>query len=475
MFLRQYVLEGLGHLSAMIADERSGRAAIVDPRRDIDVYLRDAAARDLQIEAVLETHLHNDYVSGARELAAVTNAMHAIGAGADLAFEHRELRHGDLLHIGGLAVTALATPGHTPEHISYAVADTSRAADPAVLFTGGSLLVGSVGRTDLLGAERAAEYARDMYRSLHHVLLHEHDYVTVLPTHGAGSLCSTGTSATTFSTIGYERRHNGFVQVDDVEEFVAALIAGQPTFPPYFSAMRETNRLGPRPIGNLPPAIPLSPSSVDDLIGNGALVVDARSTDSHVLGHIPGSLSIPVGPSFGTWLGWVARPSDRVIVVLDQPAEWDDVVRQAFRIGFDEALVGFLEGGVGAWTQTGRPLERTRRLTVEGLAERLEGDDVPLVIDVRQRGEFDSGHIPGSWHIGAGELRDRLASLPRRREIVTICASGFRAGIAASLLRKAGFSNVSWVASGVPAWQSAALPIERGADGPGASTPEGAD
>src|SRR5712672_1232385 len=217
MLLRQFVIDGLGHLSTLIADESAGRAAVVDPRRDVDVYLDAARAADVRISHVIETHLHNDYVSGGRELAALTGATHVISVGAKLAHDHRPVRHGESFRVGALQFTVLETPGHTPEHVAYAVADTNRATEPLLLFTGGSLLVGAVGRTDLLGADNAVPYARQMFRSLHDVLLPHEDFVGVFPTHGAGSLCSTGIASTPNSTIGFERRHNPMLAPSDVD------------------------------------------------------------------------------------------------------------------------------------------------------------------------------------------------------------------------------------------------------------------
>jgi hydroxyacylglutathione hydrolase len=467
MLIRQFVIEGLGHISTLIADESARVAVVVDPRRDVDVYLREAAERDLRITHVVETHLHNDYVSGARELAARTGATQVIGAGAALAYEHRPVGNGESFAVGRLQLTPLDTPGHTPEHVVYAVADRSRSREPALLLTGGSLLVGAVGRTDLLGTENAVPYARAMFSSLHGVILTYDDGVIVLPTHGAGSLCSTGISSTPYSTIGYERQTNPMIQPTEVELFVSTLLAGQPAFPRYFARMRPVNQAGPRPVGVIPDAHPLQLNEVDARLADGALVVDTRQPVAHTVAHIPGSLSIPTGTSFGTWLGWVVEPDRRIVVVLDEPADWDDLIRQALRIGFDGAIVGHVRGGFDAWIESGRPIESTGRLTVEELARRgAAGDELaPLVIDVRQPAEFASEHIPGSWHIAAGSLPDRLAELPRDRPIATICGSGYRASIAASLLRQAGFEDVSWVANGVPSWRAAGLPIERGETG----------
>ncbi|MFL5670337.1 MAG: MBL fold metallo-hydrolase, partial [Chloroflexota bacterium] len=282
MRVTQYRIEGLGHLSTLVADESSGVAAIVDPRRDVDIYLEAARAAELRITHVVETHLHNDYVSGGRELAALTGATHVIGAGARLAHGHASATDGDTFDVGTIRFTTRDTPGHTPEHVSYAVAETSRADEPFLLLTGGSLLVGAVGRTDLLGAENARPFADAMYRSLHDVLLTHEDSVMVYPTHGAGSLCSTGISSTSWSTVGFERRHDPLLAPMEVDAFARALLAGQPTVPRYFARMRPTNQAGPRLLGGVVPAIvPLSADDLDAALERDALIVDARSTDAH--------------------------------------------------------------------------------------------------------------------------------------------------------------------------------------------------
>jgi hydroxyacylglutathione hydrolase len=467
MFVRQFVIDGLGHLSTLIADDSAGLAAVVDPRRDVDVYLDAARERDLRISHVVETHLHNDYVSGGRELSALTGATHVIGAGAELAFEHRPVRHGDSFDVGRLRFTVLETPGHTPEHVAYAVADRSRADEPALLFTGGSLLVGAVGRTDLLGAEHALPYARTMFRSLHDVILPHEDFVGVYPTHGAGSLCSTGISSTTSSTVGYERRHNPMVGSADVDRFARVLLTGQPAFPRYFARMRPTNHAGPASLGgHVPEARPLDRDEIRAELAAGALAIDLRSPSAHATSHIPGSLSIPRGSSFGTWLGWVVEHDRPLVLVLEHAEDWDDAIRQAVRIGH-ERVVGHLRGGFSTWTETDAPIETGGSLTVDELAARLDrgGHSAPLVIDVRQLTEYEHGHVPGSLHLAAGSLPDRLDELPRGRPIAAVCGSGYRASVAASLLRAAGFTDVSWVADGVPTWRRRGHPTEKG--GPG--------
>jgi hydroxyacylglutathione hydrolase len=467
MRIEQFVIEGLGHMSALISDDDAGVAAVVDPRRDVDVYLAAARARDLRITDVVETHLHNDYVSGARELAGLTGATHRIGAGAELGFEHRPMRDGETFELGALRFVALGTPGHTPEHVAYAVADTSRADDPVLLLTGGSLLVGAVGRTDLLGDDTAVPYAKDMHRSLHEVLLRHDDFVGVYPTHGAGSLCSTGIASTPSSTVGYERRHNRLLAPMDVDAFARALLEGQPTYPRYFARMRPINRAGPAPIGaSSPPPRPLRLDEVRAAMESDALVVDARPPAAWVAAHVPGAISIPAGSSFGTWLGWIV-PHDRpVVLILDRPDDAEDLQRQALRIGH-EAITGHLRGGFATWTDAGLPIESADRLTVDDLADALGADDRsrPFVLDVRQAGEFEDGHVPGARHITAGSLPDELDALPRDRPIAVMCASGYRASVATSLLGAAGFERVSWVADGVPAWQAAGYDVVTPGDG----------
>ncbi len=470
MELLQYVIKGLGHISALVADDTQGVAAIVDPRRDVDIYLGDAAQRGLRITHVVETHLHNDYVSGARELAELTGARHVIGAGAELRHEHVGVRDGEEFDVGALRFSTLDTPGHTPEHVAYSVADRTRADEPLLVFTGGSLLVGAVGRTDLLGAETAEQYGRQMFHSLHDHLLAQEDFVGVLPTHGGGSLCSKDIATTPNSTIGYERRHNGLLAIGEVEEFVRALLQGQPAYPRYFARMRPINQAGPRPLGAIEPPRPLPPERVHELLGAGALAIDLRSHSEYATAHLPAALSIPSGSSFGTWLGWVV-PHDRpLVLVLDRPDDWDDALRQALRIGYEDVR-GYLQGGIGGWLSNGYPVESSQRATVHDLRDWLARDDAgdgrgtPLVLDVRQRDEFERGHVPGALHLMAGDLPDRLTELPHDRPIATICTAGYRSAVAAGLLRQAGFNDVTWISGGIPGWSAAGYDLERGPGG----------
>jgi hydroxyacylglutathione hydrolase len=462
VLIRQFVVEGLGHISALVADDARGVAAVIDPRRDVDVYIAAAAERGWRISHVLETHLHNDYISGGPELAGLTGARHVIGAGAEAAYEHQPTRDGDAFDIGSLRFTTLETPGHTPEHVAYTLADRSRADDPLAVFSGGSLLVGAIGRTDLLGADNAVPYARQMFHSLHDKLLAQHDYVGVMPTHGGGSLCSKDISSTPSSSIGYERRHNALLEIDEIEAFVKALLFDQPGYPRYFARMRPINRAGATPLGAIAGPESLSVADVQALIADDALVVDARPYPDYAAGHLPGSFAIPAGSSFGTWLGWVVPDGRPLVFVLGSEADWDDLLRQALRIGYDDVR-GHL-ASVADWQAAGLPLETGKRASIQDVAALMKGGgpDAPLVLDVRQHHEWVEGHIPGSVHLMGGDLPDRLAELPRDRPIMTICRTANRSAVAAGVLLAAGFTDVTWVDSGVPSWRRAGLPIEKG-------------
>jgi hydroxyacylglutathione hydrolase len=472
MFIRQFQIEGLGHLSTLIGDEEAGLAAVIDARRDVDIYVDAARERGLRISHAIETHLHNDYVSGARELAAATGAEVVIGAGAELAYAHRPMTDGGVAQVGGLRFQVLDTPGHTPEHVAYTVAEAARPAAPVLMFTGGSLLVGAVGRTDLLGAEHARPYAEQMFHALHDSILAHDDGVGIFPTHGSGSLCSTSIGSATSSTIGVERRTNPLLRPIDIDEFARLLLAGQPAVPRYFARMRGINQAGPRILGGIPgpTAVPLE--GTRRLLTRGAALVDLRTPAAFAGCHVPGSLSIPAGSSFGTWLGWVVDLDRPVVFVLPDTrsapggvnvAAWDDAIRQALRIG-QESVAGYLEGGLAPWVDAGLPIESNGRLGVVGLARAVArgGPRAPLVVDVRQPSEFEEGHVAGAWHIGAGDLPGRLAEMPRDYPIATICASGYRASVAASMLDATGFTNVSSVAGGTDAWAARGLPLERG-------------
>src|SRR5581483_4245600 len=317
MYFEQFFVEGLGHASYLIASDQTKEAVVIDPRRDIQVYVEAAQRQGFEIRYVLETHNHNDFVSGAHQLAASIGAEHVASAAADLQFVYRPVRDGDELQVGELRIHVLETPGHTPEHVSYVVIATSRADEPFLVFSGGDLLVGAVGRPDLLGRELGEQLAPRLYDSLHDKLLRLADHVVVMPTHGGGSLCGRGIAGTRFTTIGYERRFNQALQHPSKEAFVNAVLAGNPGIPTYYARMRPTNQRGPAPL-RLPEPRPQPPHEVQHLAGHGALVLDTRPNVAFGGAHVPGAVNVPLGATFATWVGWLLPADVPLLLVLDR-------------------------------------------------------------------------------------------------------------------------------------------------------------
>ena len=463
MYLEQFFVEGLGHASYLVGSDTTKEALVVDPRRDVMAYVEAAHKRGLEIRYVLETHLHNDFVSGARQLASCLGAEHVASAEADIAFEHRGVRDGDELRLGELLIRVLRTPGHTPEHVSYAVIDTARHEQPFVVFSGGDLLVGAVGRPDLLGRELGEQLAPQLYDSLHDKLLPLGDHVIVLPTHGNGSLCGRGISGTRTTTIGYERLANPMLQHTSKEAFVEAVLAGDPAIPAYYARMRPTNQGGPEPF-RAPEPRPLPPHEVQHLAGHGAVVLDTRPNVAFGGGHIPGAVNVSLGPMLATWVGWLVSADDPIVLVLDREEDWAEVTTALLRIGY-ERFAGYLHLGMSSWVEHGLPVERVEQLTVHELQRRLDERSDVQVLDVRLDGEWQGGHIDRATHLMLGDLPTGLEALglDRDRPIAAVCGSGYRSSIATSLLERHGFKEVWNTLGGMTAWKEAGLPTVDGA------------
>jgi hydroxyacylglutathione hydrolase len=461
MRVRQFVDPGLGNGAYLVISEHDRVAALIDPLRDVDQY-QDAAQREgVRITHVCETHLHNDFLSGSRELASLTGARIVASADAGLAFDHQPVRDGDVLALGELRLSVLATPGHTPEHVSYLVRDTTRPAEPPVLFSGGSLLVGAVARTDLLGHEHATGLAHQLYRTLHEKILPLGDNVVVYPTHGAGSFCTAAATAERTTTIGRERRTNLFLAQPAPAAFVERLLASMPSYPTYFSQLRALNRRGPRLLGRVPRLAPLSPAEVQARQARGEAVVDTRSIHDYARGHIPGVYHIELRPAFASWVGWVVPFGTPVVLVSETNQVHDDAVRQLLRIGYDD-LPGYLDGGLEAWQGAGLPIERTAVLTMRELRERVERGEPLVILDVRQAHEWRAGHLPQAILLEAGDLPRADLNLPPDRALAVHCGHGQRAATAVSLLERRGYRQLALVAGGVDDWQQAGGPVERG-------------
>ncbi|MDP8929440.1 MAG: MBL fold metallo-hydrolase [Actinomycetota bacterium] len=435
-----FVDEGLGN-SSYLVDLGDGSALVVDPFRDPRPYLHEAVRRGLRVRFVAETHLHADFVSGARELAHDQGATVLASAGGRTQFDHRPLHGGDEFDLGGLTLRVLATPGHTPEHISFLFEDQG----PIAVFTGGALIVGGVARTDLISPEQTVPLARSAWRSVHEQLLTLPNGLQVYPTHGSGSFCSAGPGDERTTTIGAEKRFNPLLGPSDEDEFVRQLVQGLGSFPPYFLRLREVNRRGPTLYGTkTPPLAPLRTDQVDRVLADGGVLVDARPIERFGAGHVPGAVSLELRPQFGVWLGWLIEDFDTPLVfVVDSDQDRDALVRQCLQVGF-ENLVGELAGGIAAWRSPGRPLARTS-LTDQPTAGRA-------LLDVRQRNEWNSGHIPGATHLELGALSGMPVDLLPRAPLLTHCVHGQRAMTAASLLERAGCPDVAVFTGGPEHW-----------------------
>lgn len=455
MYLQQFFIEGLGHASYLIGSDETKEAAVVDPRRDIQVYVEAAQRAGLRIRYALETHVHNDFLSGAKQLSQALGAEHVASAEGGLTFPYHGVRDGDMLQLGELRLQVLFTPGHTPEHVSYLVSDTARADVPVLAFTGGDLLVGAVGRPDLLGMELGRRLAPQLHDSLHDKLLKLADYVEVLPTHGAGSLCGKGISGKRTSTIGYERRFNPALQQPDKEAFVRYVLSGNPGIPTYYRQMRPINQQGPA-AWRLPEARALTPEEIAHQIGHGAIVLDTRSNVAFGGGHIPDAVNIGLGPMFATWVGWLLSHEAPLVLVLERAELWEEAVTALARIGYGN-VTGYLEGGLETWIGAALPLAHVPQWSVHELRERLAADALQ-VLDVRLDSEWEAGHIAGATHLMLADLPGQQPELDPTRPTAVVCGSGYRSSVAASLLKRQGFSEVVNVPGGMAAWEVAEYP-----------------
>jgi glyoxylase-like metal-dependent hydrolase (beta-lactamase superfamily II)/rhodanese-related sulfurtransferase len=431
---------GLGNTS-WIVDLGDDRLAVVDPGRHPGRYLADAEDRGRRVAFSVETHLHADFVTGSRELAAF-GATVVASAGAGLDWPHRAVADGEVVDLGGLALRALATPGHTPEHLAYLLTDGDR---PVGVFTGGSLLVGAVARTDLIAPDQTERLARALWRSVREQLLTLPDDVPVYPTHGAGSFCSAPATDERWTTIGDERRTNPLLAALDEDAFVAALMASLGTYPTYFHDLRDVNRHGPRVLGIPQPPLPLLDlATFRRRLGDGAQLVDARPVAAWAAGHVPGALAIPLRDQFASWLGWLVGRDEPLLFVVGADQDRAELVRQCHQIGYDN-LAGELAGGTTAWAAADLPIARTPLIDPADLDGR--------VLDVRQSAEHASGHVPGAEHVELGALASSLDDLGPIRTVM--CGHGERAATAASIVERSGHQAPAVVVGGPDDWAAA--------------------
>lgn len=455
---------GIAELSYIVGDDDEGVAAVFDPRADVDIYVDIARDASVAITHIFETHIHADLVSGSRELRARAESARIFNsseAGAEYGFERETVKDGDRFEFGEVLVTARHTPGHTPEHMAYLLADVDHPSEPWGILTGDSLFVSSAGRPDLLGDKHTKQLAEQQFRTLRDFYLKLPDHVMIYPNHGAGSPCGADIGARLSSTIGYERKFNKFLQFDDLNKFTDYALATAPPVPHYYPVMKNLNAKGPEILGNLPRVQGLPPKAFKKAMENksGALV-DTRMMLSFGGGHIPSALNIGGSPILSIWAGWMLDPSQPILLVLENDDELENIVRLFIRTGYTK-FGGYLVGGMKAWQAAGFPLEEIGQMSVHELNQR---NGELQIVDVRSPREWTKGHVPRARHIFVPELRTRIKELDRNKPTVVYCGSGYRSSIASSILKAAGFKELWNVPGSWEAWKAAGLPVE-GADG----------
>jgi hydroxyacylglutathione hydrolase len=462
MYFEQFYLICLAHASYMIGSE--GEAAVVDPQRDVDIYLTAAGEQNLKIRHIFETHLHADFVSGHKELAARTGAKIYIGAQANAEFPHVRLTDGFEVKMGAVRIRALETPGHTPESVCLVITDDNKSADrksgqPSAVLTGDTLFIGDVGRPDLSRSHTPQQLAGLLYDSLHQKLLALPDAVMVYPAHGAGSLCGRAMRAERSSTIGTERLTNYALQIASREEFIAQLTANLPTRPDYFLEDAEINRSGAATLTELPPLPALSPTEVQALAQQNANLLDVRPGDEFAAGHVPGSICIALSGQFASWAGGILGIHSNSVLIGDTDAQIEEARLRLARVGIED-LRGYLAGGVAAWQKAGLPMAKTAQISVQELSQKLHAGSLRAadVLDVRREGEWQAGHIGEVQCRALDTFPQGLPAIDKESAVAVHCKSGYRSMIACSLLERAGHRNVINVAGGFDAWHAAGLP-----------------
>ncbi len=453
MFLETVRSPGLAHLSYILGD--AGKAAVIDPRRDGDVYLAIAAREGCRITHVFETHRNEDYVVGSTGLAAATGAEVYHGAQTPFGYGNG-VHEGDAFELGSLLLSVLHTPGHTGESISLTLFDTAFSREePVAVFTGDALFAGDVGRADFFPG-REEEMAGLLYDSIFGKLLPLGDGVILYPGHGQGSICGGNLAAREFSTLGYERKHNPVLRFEGRQDFVAYKAAERLFTPAYFRRVHSLNQEGPPPLEALPSPRPLDPAAFQKIALEG-VVLDVRSKEAYAGAHVPGSLSIALD-KVSSYAGWYLDPDRPVCLVANTPDEVEEAVRRLVRLGFD-AVHAFLAGGMLKWEVSGRPYGRMAAVHASELVAMLEAGEDFLLLDVRSADEYAGGHLPTALNIHMGELPDRLDEVPRDRRVVTFCGSGERATVAASVLRMRGYEKVDACFGSMAACNALGCPV----------------
>jgi glyoxylase-like metal-dependent hydrolase (beta-lactamase superfamily II)/rhodanese-related sulfurtransferase len=457
MYFEQFYLGCLAHASYLFGSD--GQAAVVDPQRDVEIYIEAAKKQGLQIRYIFETHLHADFVSGHNELAARTGANIYVGKAAEASYPHSGVVDGSEVHVGRCCVNVIATPGHTLESLCLLLTDEEKSKTPFAVLTGDTLFIGDVGRPDLSKTYTPPQLAGMLYDSLQKLMALPNE-VQVYPAHGAGSLCGRNMRAERSSTIGTERLTNYALQLKDRDEFVRQMTSNLPARPDYFLEDAAINRAGATALADLPQLTPISPADLNARLEQGQIALDVRPVDDFAAGHVPGSINIALSGQFASWAGAVLGLSSQPVLIAATEDQISEARMRLARVGI-ENLSGYLEGGVEAWKQSGFELVQMPQVTVKELRERLDTGDVQ-VLDVRRQGEWDAGHIEGADLYPLDRFKAALPSLENAAATAVHCKGGYRSMIAASLLQRAGH-NVINVIGGFDAWEKEKLPVASGA------------
>jgi hydroxyacylglutathione hydrolase len=455
MYFEQFYLGCLAHASYMLGSE--GEAAVVDPQRDVEIYLKAADQQGLTIRHIFETHLHADFVSGHLELAKRTGAKIYIGAQAGAIFPHIALHDGSEVRFGKLQITALETPGHTPEGICLIVTDEEKSQAPWAVLTGDTLFIGDVGRPDLSKSHTPKQLAGSLYDSLHGKLMKLSDNVLVYPAHGAGSLCGRNMRAERSSTIGTEKLTNYALQIKSREEFIRQLTENLPSRPEYFLQDAQINRAGAGALSELRDLAPISAAELYALLQQGVFVLDVRSNADFAAAHVPGSINIALSGQFASWAGAIMGLGAHPVLVADTPKQYAEARLRLARVGIEDPR-GFLQGGIAAWKQAGFPVADVPQITVQELSRQRSQD--LQVLDVRREPEWQAGHIEGAEWFPLDNFKISAPELDPSSPVAVHCQGGYRSMIACSLLQRAGLQNVINVTGGFDAWRQAGLPVE---------------
>jgi hydroxyacylglutathione hydrolase len=457
MFVQQFFVKGLAHSSYLLAGTTT--CAIVDPRRDVEIYLDAAKDMGMKITHILETHLHADFISGHLDLAARTGATIVAPKSAKCRFKHKAVAEGDRFKIEDMVIAVLDTPGHTPEHITYVVTDKARGSEAVSIFCGDVLFVGDVGRPDLFPG-KARQLASKLYDNLHQKLLTLPDFCEVYPAHGAGSLCGRAMGAKRTTTIGYERRYNTALQIKDKDKFIKSLTTNMPAAPDHFSRCSAINGKGPALVEKLPRLVALGPQAFAQAAKKkNTIVLDVRDYEAFGGQHVPGAYHVDFGGNFATFAGWILPPDKNILLVAASAQQAREASVWLRRVGLDRTT-GFLDGGMFAWSKEGLPTEHVGQISAVELQSMITGRKAVAVVDVRAAGEYQTHHIKGAVNIPAPALRDRYSELDNRKPMILICSTGHRSSLGASLLQQRGFADVYNVAGGMTGFSAAGFAPE---------------